>query len=304
MTGGNGSGDLLVFTRPPARVISLVPSMTETLFDLGLGGVVAGVTDYCRPPEPRPQVGGTKEPELARILDLAPDLVIANREENSRPSIEALQAAGVRVWATFPRSVQDSIQVLWTLVELFRSQPAAARVTTLEVTLDWALRAAQADRPVAVFAPIWQDLHPSAGRWWMTFNQETYAHSVLTACGGRNVFAERRRAYPLEADLGLAAAESPGERDVRYPRVRLDDVLGAMPEVILLPDEPYAFTEQDAAQIADELRQTPAAQKGRIRRIPGSLLSWHGTHLARSLAELPSTLRFDEAPGSESGVLP
>ena len=304
MPNGNGSGDLLVFTRPPERVVSLVPSMTQSLFDLGLQSHLVGVTDFCRPPDPRPTVGGTREPEVQRILDLTPDLVLANQEENSRLSIEALRAAGMRVWLTFPRSVQDAMQVLWSLVELFHAPDAAARLSTLEVTLEWAVEATRTDTPVAVFAPIWQEVHPAAGRWWMTFNQETYAHSVLTVCGGRNIFAERLRAYPLEADLGMSSAEASGERDVRYPRVRVDDIVAAAPDVILLPDEPYPFSEADVELLRWDLRQTPAVEFGRVHRIPGSLLTWHGTHLARALAELPAILRGPATSPSDSASLP
>jgi ABC-type Fe3+-hydroxamate transport system substrate-binding protein len=291
MSGGNGHGDVLLFTQPPQRVVSLVPSMTESLFDLGLGASVVGVTDYCRPPEPRPSIGGTRDPDLDRILALTPDLVIANQEENSRLAVEKLRAAGLRCWLTFPRSMADAVQVLWTLVELFRASHAIPRLKTLEMTLEWTRSAAEAEPKPRVFVPIWTEAHSQAGPWWMSFNCRTYAHDVLACCGGENVCAARERRYPLAADLGLAPAEPAGERDVRYPRLLPAEILDLQPEVILIPDEPYPFGESEVEQLAALLAGTPAVQHGRVLRIQGALLAWHGTHMAQALAELPSRLR-------------
>jgi ABC-type hemin transport system substrate-binding protein len=290
--GGNGHGDVLLFTQPPQRVVSLVPSMTESLFDLGVGEAVVGVTDFCRPPEPRPTVGGTRAPEIERILALAPDLVIANQEENSRRTVEQMRSAGLRLWLTFPKCTADAIQVLWTVVELFRASHAIPRLKTLETTLEWTRRAAEAQAAVPVFVPIWAEDHAQAGLWWMSFNRQTYAHDVLACCGGENVCAGRDRLYPLAADLGLAGAEPPAERDVRYPRLLPAEVVGLRPEVILVPDEPYAFTGSDVEQLMTRLAATPAVEQGRVFRVPGALLTWHGTRLAQALAELPSLLRL------------
>lgn len=292
--GGNGHGDVLVFTQPPQRVVSLVPSMTESLFDLGLGAAVVGVTEFCRPPEARPTVGGTRAPEIERILALSPDLVIANQEENSRLSVEAMRLAGLKLWLTFPRSTAEAIEVLWTVIELFRASQAIPRLKTLEMTLEWTRSAAQAQPMPRVFVPIWTEDHAQSGWWWMSFNRHTYAHDVLACCGGENVCATRERRYPLEADLGQAAAEAPGERDVRYPRLLPEEVVSLQPEVILVPDEPHAFTETDVERLKTLLAATPAVEHGRVFQVPGALLTWHGTRLAQALAELPSLLR---APG-------
>ncbi len=289
--GGNGHGDLLVFTQPPQRVVSLVPSMTESLFDLGLGEAVVGVTDYCRPPEARPSVGGTRAPDIERILALAPELVIANQEENARRSVEQMRSAGLRLWLTFPKSTADAIQVLWTVIELFRASHAIPRLKTLEVTLEWARRAAEAQPMPRVFVPIWTEELAPGGWWWMSFNRHTYAHDVLACCGGENVCGARERRYPLEADLGLAAAEMPGERDVRYPRLLPAEVVSLQPEVILVPDEPHPFSESDVDRLKNLLAATPAVEHGNVFRVPGALLTWHGTRLALALSELPALLR-------------
>jgi ABC-type Fe3+-hydroxamate transport system substrate-binding protein len=275
-------------------VISLVPSVTESLFDLGAGEALVGVTDFCSPPasaaERLQRVGGTKNPHLDIILALKPDLVIANQEENERKAVEALQAAGVKVWLTFPQDIQGAIGVLWTITDLFRLAEAPARIRTLEQALEWTVRASRQRRPVRVFCPIWRGSEGEAA-WWMTFNRQSYAHDVLQACGGENVFAGRDRRYPLLADLGKAAAESPAGRDTRYPRVSVEEIKAAAPELILLPSEPYAFGEKDVDLARSELGQVAGAAP-RVQQIDGSLLTWHGTRLARALAELPSILQL------------
>ncbi|MEW5870808.1 MAG: helical backbone metal receptor [Chloroflexota bacterium] len=291
---GNGHKRLLQFLRPPQRVVSLVPSLTESLFDLGLGQAVVGVTDYCLyPAEPLaglPRLGGPRDPRLDEIVALKPDLVIANWEENTRQDVEALEAQGLPVWVVFPRSVAGSMEVLWKLVELFRSDSARMRLQTLEVTLDWAISAAAEREPRSYFCPIWYEQAESGQPWWMTFNQGTYCHDLLRIVGGQNPFAGRERRYPLAADLGLQAPEPPGERDTRYPCLPLDEILAARPQVILLPSEPFGFDESHQARFSELLANTPAVQNGRLHLVEGSLITWHGTRLARALRELPALL--------------
>ena len=278
---------------PPRRIVSLVPSVTESLFELGAGDRVVGITDYCVHPAQAvaglPRVGGTKNPHAQRISGLKPDLVIANREENTRESVEALQALGLRVWVTFPRSIQEAVELLWGLVRLLDLPHAVPRLEMLERTLDWARGAAVSGSPDRVFCPIWRDTAwPPV--WWMTANRETYLHDVLAVCGGANVFADRRRHYPLAADLGHAEPLPHGAGDIRYPRVSPEEVIAQDPEVILLPSEPYAFGEADRELVLKVFSSTTAGQSGRVRLCDGSLLTWHGTRLARALQEIPVLL--------------
>lgn len=283
----------LVFDHPPRRVVSLVPSLTESLFELGLGEAVAGVTDYCVHPAGAlsglPRIGGPKNPRIDDILKLNPDLVLANREENSRPAVEALQKAGIRVFLSFPQTVRQSLEVLVMLVSMFGSRLAVMRLNTLESSVDFC-EAAQFDGPrLRFFCPVWESEHGSAGKWWMTFNRYTYAGDLLRLVGGENVFADRKRRYPLGADLGLPneGAQDPGDRDTRYPRVTIDEVRTAQPDLILLPDEPYDFNEAHLRTFRDLLEGTPAVRLGKIHLLDGSLITWHGTRLARALQELP-----------------
>ncbi len=275
-------------SEPPQTVVSLVPSVTESLFDLNLGSRVIAVTDYCIHPADKvrhlPRIGGTKNPDVQRIIALRPDLVIANREENRRADVEALQAAGIPVWVTFPHTVKDVFNLLWNLMYVFDETSMVPRVRLIEYTYDWVegMARAREDRLLKVFAPIWIDP-------LMTFNQETYMHDLLRVCGGENVFAERERLYPLAADLGQAEPSAAfAERDTRYPRITFEEVTTAQPDVILLPSEPFAFTEQHIPLFA--ALDVPAARANRIHLVDGSLLTWHGTRVAYALDSLPALL--------------
>jgi ABC-type Fe3+-hydroxamate transport system substrate-binding protein len=299
---GIGNLNELKFTSAPSRVVSLVPSVTESLFDLGLGQSLVGVTDYCVHPAEfvagLPKVGGTKNPNLQLIKAALPDLIIANQEENRKEDIEALEAEGFKVWLTFPCTVREAIDVLWAIVRLFRVPQMGQRLSVLETSYEWSNGAAENMPPVKVFCPIWREpaqRGEAAPQWWMTINRETYVHDLLRVCGAENVFAERDRLYPLAADLGQAPAmEAAPERDTRYPRVTMAEVIEHAPEIILLPSEPYPFTEADLAAF-EAFPEIPAVQNKRVHLVDGSLLTWHGTRLALALAELPALVALGES---------
>jgi len=288
-------------TEPPRRVVSLVPSITESLFDLNLGSRIVAVTDYCIYPQAGvaglPTVGGTKNPDIEQIIRLSPDLVLANQEENRPQDIQALQDAGILVWVTFPRTVREALNLLWDIMDVFDEPMMVPRVRLIEQTVDWLERVQQSREdddtaPCRVFVPIWLDP-------LMTFNRETYIHDLLTLCGGTNVFADRERLYPLEADLGKAQPYPENDprsagRDTRYPRVTLEEVVEAQPDVILLPSEPFAFNETHIPLFAQ--LDVPAAHHHRILLVDGSYLTWHGTRLAYALDTFPALLCPTETP--------
>jgi len=131
----------------------------------------------------------------------------------------------------------------------------------------------------------------------MSFNADTYIHDLLRVCGGTNIFAGRERLYPLAADLGRGEAWPEDDprwqgRDLRYPRVTWEEVVAHQPDVILLPSEPYAFSEADLPLF--EQLDVPAAHQGRIHLVDGSLLTWHGTRLAHALEALPKLIHAVE----------
>lgn len=294
------------FSHPPQRVVSLVPSLTESMFDLGLGATIVGITDYCIHPADKltglPRLGGPKNPRLGEVLGLRPDLVLANQEENTRQAVEALQAAGVPVWVSFPQTVRQSLDLLWSLADVFHSPQAAVRLQTLEHAVQWAAEAARAERRQRYFCPIWYDHTGDGQPWWMTFNRFTYCHDLLDLLGGENIFAQRERRYPLSADLGKVAESPSGapsghvihsrssetlpDRDTRYPRVTLDEIRQADPELILLPDEPYVFGPAEQAELEALLPDCAAVRLGRVYIVDGSLVTWQGTRLGKALSTL------------------
>jgi ABC-type Fe3+-hydroxamate transport system substrate-binding protein len=280
-------------SKPPQRVVSLVPSVTESLFDLNLGSRLVAVTDYCVYPASGvahlPKIGGTKNPDLRRIIELSPDLVIANQEENRKEDVLALQEAGIPVWVTFPRTVAEAFNLLWNIMHVFDETSMVPRVRLMEQTMDWIWRISEKkleDQPCRVFAPIWFDP-------LMTFNGDTYASDLMRICGAINVFADRNREYPLRADLGEGEPYSPDDpravgRDTRYPRVTLEEVVTAQPDMVLLPSEPFHFTEEHVSIFA--ALDIPAARRNQVVLMDGSLLTWHGTRLAYALNTIPTIL--------------
>lgn len=254
-------------SEPPERVVSLVPSMTESLFDLSVGDSLVGITNYCVHPADKvgaiEKVGGTKNPNVSRIIALKPDLVIVNREENRKEDVEAIQEADIPVWITYPKTVQNALNLLWDIMNIFNETSMSPRVRLIESTYDWLFGISESreeEAPCKVFAPI----------WWkplMTFNRDTYLHDLLHVCGGINVF---------------------GDHAERYPKITLEDVEKAQPDVVLLPTEPYAFKDADIAHFA--ALNIPAAKDGKIYVVDGSYLTWHGTRVAYALNTIPAML--------------
>lgn len=274
--------------RTPERLISVVPSDTYSLVRLGGLDRLIGRTRYCVAPEPEVSrieiVGGTKDLDVERVIALRPDLVIANREENSRRDIERLEAAGVPVLLSFPRDVASGVAHLARLARLLGPVGDDAR----RVVRDAYRAHARAERrrrdrqPVRVFFPIWMEP-------LMTIHGDTYISDLLDLVGGQNVFADRARRYPLAADLGRAPATSGArvaDRDTRYPRITLEELVERQPDVILLPSEPHAFTERDA----DVFRRLdlPAARTGRIAFCDGRDVMWPGARSLEGLERLAS----------------
>lgn len=251
----------------PSRIVSLVPSLTETLFAYGAGNAVVGVTRYCVEPEaavaPLLRIGGTKNPNIAAILTLAPDLVIASMEENRREDVEALVGAGLRVYVTLPQTVRAAVTLLADLARLIQAESRAA---PLLAAIDEALAGAQTlclgREPVAYFCPIWR-------RPYMTSGPGTYPYDILRVCGGRSVC---------------------GSGPARYFEVALADVAAAQPQVILLPDEPYPFAPRHVADFAGYVT-VPAVRDGAIHCFDGKMLTWYGPRLPEALRALSRLLK-------------
>ena len=262
-------GRTVIVPKAPARIVSLVPSDTYSVIALGAGARLVGRTSYCDAPGV-PAVGGTKDADVAAILALEPDLVIANQEENTRATLEAIAAARVPVLVSLPRTVKAGIAHLARLARLI-GVAGDPKVKTL-IRRGYALAEAPPPRARA-FCPIWMEP-------LMTLNADTFGSDVLAHAGIANAFGDRLRLYPLAADLGKTAPADAGQRDVRYPRVTLDEVRARGADVIVLPDEPHAFSAEDEAVLHTAL---PAA---RVVRVVGKDLFWYGAWTIEAIPRL------------------
>ncbi len=272
----------LDFGSPPKRVVSLVPSDTLNVAALGCASALVGRTDWCELPADvvatLPSVGGTKNPRVDAVCALEPDLVLANQEENTRGDLEKLAQRGVRVYVAFPKRVAEGLAHLAKLARIFGVEGDAAVKDLLKRGYDALREPPPAREPIPTFCPIWMDP-------LMTINGDTFISDMLAVAGARNVFADRERLYPLAADLGRGAPASPEKtagRDVRYPRVTEEEVIARSPELVLLPDEPHPFSEQDAAHF--RALPIPPAGRDAVVRTSGKDLCWYG---ARSVEGIP-----------------
>lgn len=239
-------GTPVALPAPPRRVVSLVPSLTEALA-LTVPDRLVGATDWCTHPAGLQvtRVRGTKNPDRAAVLALRPDLVVANREENRSLDVQRLRAAGVPVWVTVIESLDEALRSMRRLFGDVLDVPEPDWLR--QAAAEWAQ--AVPEPPVRVVVPIWRDP-------WMVVGTRTFTGDVL-------------------ARLGLVNAH--GEAEDRYPRVELTDLHQARPDLVLLPDEPYAFTAEDGPQAFPD---TPVAL------VSGRDLTWYGPSLVTARAAL------------------
>ncbi|MGV9417859.1 helical backbone metal receptor [Streptomyces sp. NPDC003674] len=225
------------------RVVSLVPSLTEAVAAT-LPGALVGVTDWCTHPPglEAVRIGGTKNPAVDRILALAPDLVIANEEENRAPDLDALRAAGLGVLVTEVRTVPQAFR---ELDRVLTACGAPARPGWLDrAEAAWTDLPEPPARATAV-VPVWR-------RPWMVLGRDTFAGDVLARLGVDHVYA--------------------GHPD-RYPRAPLAELMAAAPDLVVLPDEPYRFTAADGPEAFPGLR---------CALVSGRHLTWYGPSLTEA----------------------
>ncbi len=229
-------------------MVSLVPSLTEAIAAT-VPEVLVGATDWCTHPVDLgvARVRGTKNPDLKAIAALVPDLVIANKEENRELDVRRLREQGIEVWVTVTESVPEAIGSMRRLfVEALR---AGVPEWLVEAERAWAEPAP--DRGTAAVV-IWRDP-------WMVVGRDTFTGDLLARLGFANVYAE--------------AAD-------RYPSVTVDDIEGRRPDVVLLPDEPYVFTETDGPEVFS----VPTVL------VEGRLLTWYGPSLVGAREALLAAL--------------
>ncbi|MFC8449902.1 helical backbone metal receptor [Kitasatospora sp. NPDC057223] len=233
------------------RVVSLVPSLTEAVA-VTAPGLLVGATDWCTHPAGLAvaRVGGTKNPDVRRIVALAPDLVLANEEENRLSDLDALRAAGVPVWVTEIRTLE---QALTSLDRMLTGACGLARPGWLDEA-EAAWRGVRPPgQPLRAVVPVWR-------RPWMVLGRDTFAGDLLRRLG----------APPLHA-----------AHPERYPALAIGELNASGPELVVLPDEPYRFTAEDGPEAFPGVP---------VALVSGRHLTWYGPSLAEAPALLGAQL--------------
>ena len=242
-------GRKVTLPETPQRIISLCPSITETLYTLGLSERVVGRTHFCIHPakfvEGAGRIGGTKKVDYAAVAALEPDLIIAEKEENTREIVETLAAD----WPVYVTDVRDVACALRMIADLGHLTGTAdhARALTHDITVTWATLKFP-PRPIRVAYFIWR-------KPYMVVGADTYIHAVLQYCGLLNVCAHLDGRYPTLAEHELAALK---------------------PEVILLSSEPYPFKAQHVLEIQS------LAPEARVILVDGEMFSWYGARMIQA----------------------
>lgn len=237
---------------PPRRIVSLVPSQTELLYDLGLETETVGITKFCVHPEHwfrnKARVGGTKTVSRDKVAALQPDLILANKEENVQEQIEALKDIAP-VWVSDIHTLDDALAMIKTVGMLtFKADQAEAIAG--RIAKDFEALQRPAVKPDALYL-IWRNP-------WMSAGRDTFIHDLLQRAGLRNACED------------LA----------RYPALSQEEIIARAPSLILLSSEPYPFKEQHVKELSAWL---PAAK---ILLVDGELFSWYGSRLLHSAAYL------------------
>lgn len=233
------------------RIISLVPSLTELLLDLGLSDQLVGRTRFCVRPEDKvddiPIIGGTKNPRIDKILDAEPDLIIANQEENRKEDIDELQKM-CEVMVTDIRTIEDALLAIYELGKRLDVQQKAQQMIE-RINQLYEDRPNEPPLQTAYF--IWRNP-------WMSVGNDTYIHDVMQQWNLTNIFGFKKR----------------------YPIIKMEDVHNFNPELILLSTEPYPFKEKHITEVEDYCPDT------RILQVDGQWFSWYGTAMLRSFEQL------------------
>jgi ABC-type Fe3+-hydroxamate transport system substrate-binding protein len=251
ITSTDQLGNRLELDHWPERIVSLVPSQTELLFDLGLDDRIVGVTRFCTHPQDKvncvTRVGGTKNFDFARIDALAPDLIIGNKEENYSEGIERLQA-NYPVWMSDIVDLGDALSMIAAVGALV-GRPEAARSLVADIEAAFASLGSAPSGRVAYL--IWR-------KPYMVVGGENFIDDLLKRAGFDNVFADQ----------------------ARYPEVSAEDLRDAQADVIMLSSEPFPFTDAHREEFQ------AIAPDARVLLVNGMLFSWYGSRLR----EIPAYL--------------
>lgn len=246
-------GNEITINYPPKRIVSLVPSQTELLFDLGLDTEIVGLTKFCIHPiekfAAKQKVGGTKKLKIDMIRQLKPDLIIGNKEENSRADIELLQKE-FAVWMSDIYNLEDAMQTIANIGVLVNREPEAAYLNHLINAGFNDLQSLGIKAPfrgMGVAYVIWKDPYMFAGK-------HTFIDDILRRIGLRNVVAESR-----------------------YPELTLEQLKAANCQLVLLSSEPYPFKEKHVEEIQSAL------PNAKVMLVDGEMFSWYGSRLVKAV---------------------
>ncbi|KFZ82348.1 ABC transporter substrate-binding protein [Amycolatopsis sp. MJM2582] len=243
-------GEVVPLREPASRVVSLVPSLTEAV-EVSAPGRLAGATDYCTHPVDLdvPRVGGSKYPNVDKVLELEPDLVLANSEENRPEDVERLRANGIPVWvmeasATVPSALASIRRILTQAYDLAEPE------WLVEAEEIWRETSPERFRAVV---PVWR-------KPWIVLGRDTFGGDVLRRVGIGNVYADHEE---------------------RYPRPKLDELQARFAaeeaNLLVLPDEPYEFTADDGPEAFPGAKHV---------LVSGRHLTWYGPSLVEAHAHL------------------
>lgn len=226
------------------KIVSVVPSQTELLYDLGLDEAVIGITKFCVHPEKwfrtKTRVGGTKTLNIEKIKDLQPDLIIANKEENTKEQIETLQTF-TTVYVSDIKTVGDALQMIRAIGGLTGKESKAEEIIH-DIQNKFEQLGKGLKKDVAYF--IWRNPYMAAGN-------DTFIHDMITRIGWRNIY----------------------EGTPRYPEVDLADLKNRNPDLVLLSSEPYPFGQKHIDELQEYLPDT------KIVLADGEMFSWYGSRM-------------------------
>jgi len=238
-------GEVLSFDAKPQKIVSLVPSITELLYDLGAGKKLIGRTKFCIHPSvinsEIQNIGGTKNPKRTVIQELQPDLIIANKEENNEDDVIALREI-CPVYVSDVKTVDDTRDLINSMGVLLQAE---ARANDLTKELDKALKQCKLLTGTVAYL-IWKDPY-------MTIGHDTYIHHMLETVGLHNVYGD----------------------NTRYPKITIEMIQGANPDYIFLSSEPFPFKKNHLAEISNSIPQTS------VILVDGEFFSWYGTRLLK-----------------------
>lgn len=249
------SGRPLTLSFPPKRIISLVPSQTELLYDLGLEEEVVGITKFCVHPETwfrkKKRVGGTKRLHLDIIRELHPDLIIANKEENEKEQLEALMK-DYPVWISDIDTLEDALTMIRSVGDITDRKDQAKRIAydirlRFQQLRDHHQTSGIGSRKLRAAYFIWKNP-------WMAAGKDTFIHDMLLRCGLENCFGHLSR----------------------YPQIELDQLADTHCQVVLLSSEPFPFKEKHAEEIRSKFPEM------KIIFVDGEMFSWYGSRLLKA----------------------